>query len=105
GFMDTTANIVASSNADLWITAPGIPHVNGATPIPESRRYLALSVPGVERAEKFNIQFVNWKLPRGSQEAVQIVGFDLESGMRRPWDLFCGYVDDLRSEGSMHLRA
>jgi putative ABC transport system permease protein len=101
GFLDTTANIVASSGADLWITAPGIPHVNGATPIPESRRYRALAVPGVQRVEKFNIQFVNWKLPSGSQEAVQVVGFDLESGLGGPWNLIAGSVNDLRGEDTV----
>ncbi|MBS1833617.1 MAG: ABC transporter permease [Acidobacteria bacterium] len=101
GFLDTTANIVAASGADLWITAPGIPHVNGATAIPESRRYKALSVAGVERAEKHNIQFVNWKLPSGAQEAVQIVGFELNSGMGGPWNIVEGSVDDLRGEDTV----
>jgi putative ABC transport system permease protein len=101
GFLDTTANIVASSGADLWITAPGIPHVNGATPIPESRRFRALAVEGVEKVEKFNIQFVNWKLPSGSQEAVQIVGFDLESGMGGPWNLVAGSAEALRGEDTV----
>jgi putative ABC transport system permease protein len=101
GFLDTTANIVANSNADLWITAPGIPHVNGGTSFPENRRYKALAVPGVAKAEKYNIQFVNWKLPSGSQEAVQIVGFDLETGLGGPWNLVAGSVDDLRGEDTV----
>lgn len=101
GFLDTTANIVASSKADLWITAPGIPHVNGATPIPESRRYRALAVGGVEKVEKYNIQFVQWKLPIGSQEAVQIVGFDLETGLGGPWNIIAGSIDDLRGEDTV----
>ena len=63
GFLDTSANVVEHSGADLWIAAPGIPHVNGGAPIPEKRRYKALAVPGVERVEKLAINFVNWKLP------------------------------------------
>lgn len=101
GFMDTTANIVASSKADLWITAPGIPHVNGGTPIPESWRYRALAVEGVDKVEKYNIQFVQWKLPTGSQEAVQIVGFDLDTGLGGPWNIVAGSVDDLRGEDTV----
>jgi putative ABC transport system permease protein len=101
GFMDTTANIVASSKADLWITAPGIPHVNGGTPIPESRRYRALAVNGIDKVEKYNIQFVQWKLPRGSQEAVQIVGFDLDTGLGGPWNIVAGSVEDLRGEDTV----
>lgn len=101
GFLETTANVVAESHVDLWITAPGIPHVNGATPIPESRRYRALAVPGVEKVEKYNLQFVNWKLPSGSQEAVQIAGFDLENGMGGPWNITSGSVEALRGEDTV----
>lgn len=101
GFMETTANIVAHSGADLWITGPGIPHVNGATPIPESRRYRALAVDGVAKVEKYNIQFVQWKLPTGSTESVQVVGFDLESGLGGPWNIVAGSVEDLRGEDTV----
>jgi putative ABC transport system permease protein len=101
GFLDTTANIVAHSKADLWITAPGIPHVNGGTPFPENRRFKALAVPGVQKVEKYALQFVNWKLPTGSQEAVQIVGFDLETGLGGPWNLVAGSVDELRGEDTV----
>src|SRR5256885_1063500 len=70
GFLDTSANVVANSGADLWISAPGIPHVNGGSPIPERRRYKALEVPGIERVEKYSLSFVPWKLPSGAQESV-----------------------------------
>ena len=68
GFLDTSGNIIAHSRADLWITATGVPHVNAAAPIPERRRFQALSVAGVERADKFILQFSPWKLPTGSVE-------------------------------------
>ena len=52
GFLDTNGNIIAHGNADLWISATGIPHVNAGAPIPERRRYQALSVPGVARVDR-----------------------------------------------------
>lgn len=101
GFLDTSANVVEHSGADLWISAPGIPHVNGAAPIPEKRRYKALSVPGVERADKFILMFTTWKLPTGAQENVQITGFDLNGGLGGPWNLVAGTIDDLRGEDTV----
>lgn len=101
GFLDTTANIIADSGADLWVTAPGIPHVNGATPIPERWRFRALSVPGVALAEKYNVQFVSWKLPSGSTESVQIVGYDLESELGGPSNLVEGDPALLRGEDNV----
>jgi len=101
GFMDTSANIVESSGADLWISAPDLPHVNGASPISESSRWKALQVPGVERVDRYFLTFVPWKLPSGSVESVQLAGFSLEGGMGGPWNLTTGSVEDLRGEDTV----
>ena len=101
GFLDTTANVVERSGVDLWLTAPGVPHVNGAAAFPEKRRYKALGVEGVERVERFALQFSQWKLPTGSQESVQVTGFDLDGGMGGPWNLISGSVEDLRGEDTI----
>ncbi len=101
GFLETSSNVVRQSRADLWISAPGIPHVNGGAPLPEKRRYKALSIPGVARVDKFALNFVNWKLPSGSQEAVQVAGFDLEGRMGGPWNIVSGSVEDLRGENTI----
>lgn len=101
GFLETTANIIEHSGADLWVAAPGIPHVNGGTPIPERRRYQLLAVDGVTRVEKYIVQFANWKLPSGAQESVQVVGFDVESALGGPWDLAAGSTDALRGQDTV----
>jgi putative ABC transport system permease protein len=101
GFLETTANVVVHSRADLWISAPGIPHVNAGAPMLEKRRYKALATDGVERVDRFALNFVNWKLPSGAQEAVQVAGFDLNGGMGGPWNLVEGSVDALRGEDTI----
>jgi putative ABC transport system permease protein len=101
GFLETSANIVDKNKADLWITAPGIPHVNGGSPIKESKRWKAMQVPGVEKAVNYAVFFVNWKLPNGAYESCQIVGFDLESGLGGPWDMAAGSVEALRGEDTV----
>lgn len=103
GFLDTTANIVEHSRADLWVSAPGVPHVNGGSPIPERRRYQILALPGVETVSKFVVSFASWKLPSGAQESVQIVGFDLNTGLGGPWNLTRGNTNDLRAEDTVIL--
>ncbi|MFN7922929.1 MAG: ABC transporter permease [Bryobacteraceae bacterium] len=103
GFMDTTANIIEHSRADLWVAAPGTPHVNGGTPIPERRRYQILAQPGVAQAEKYLVWFVNWKLPSGATESAQVVGFDVDSGIGGPWNLVAGSVDGLRGQDTVIL--
>jgi len=101
GFLDTSANVVEKSGADLWISAPGIPHVNGGSPFKESRRWQALAVDGVERADPYALFFVNWKLASGSTEAVQIAGFDLEGRMGGPWNITAGSIEELRGEDTV----
>jgi len=101
GFLETSSNIVAESRADLWISAPKIPHVNGGAAFSESKRYQALATPGVARVDKYVLSFTPWKLPSGAQESVQIVGFDLKSGMGGPWNLSQGSVEALHGEDTV----
>jgi putative ABC transport system permease protein len=101
GFFETSANIIDRSAVDIWITSPGLPHANGGTPMPERRRYRALATPGVALAEPYSLAFANWKLPSGATEAVQVVGFDLDSGMGGPWHIITGSLADLRAEDTV----
>ncbi len=101
GFLDTSANVVAQNKADLWIAARGIPHVNGGAPLDERIRYKILSVPRVEKAVKYAIFFVVWKLPTGASETVQIVGYDLDSALGGPWNVAAGSVDALRGQDTI----
>lgn len=101
GFLETSANIVARNGADLWVTAPSIPHVNGGASIREAKRYEVLAVPGVERVEKYALGFVTWKLPSGAQESVQVAGFRPGSGMGAPWNLTRGSEQALQNEDTI----
>jgi putative ABC transport system permease protein len=103
GFLETSANVIDRSGVDLWITAPGLPHANGGTPMPEKRRYRALATPGVQLAEPYALVFCNWKLPSGATEAVQVVGFDVTSGMGGPWEIVQGSINDLRAEDTVMI--
>ena len=103
GFMETSANIVTRSGVDLWVTAPGLPHVNGGSAQPERRRYKVLAVAGVLQAEPYVLAFANWKLPSGAKESVQVVGFDLDSGLGGPSSLVAGSVDDLRGDDTVFI--
>ncbi len=103
GFLETSTNIVARNEADLYITAPGVPHVNGGSPIPEARRYKALAVPGVAEVARYTIFFLVWKLPGGSQESVQVVGFEPHLGLGGPWSVVAGDINELRNEDTVFV--
>ena len=75
--------------------------MNGGSALTEAKRYQALSVPGVERVEKYTVFFVTWKLPTGAQESVQVVGFPVGAGLGGPWNVTHGSTDDLHGEDTV----
>lgn len=103
GFRDTTANIVEHSGADLWLAKPGVPHVNAGSVLPESRVWKALQVPGVQRASRMILFFTVWKTPSGSEESVQILGFEPGSGMAEPWTVTEGSINELNNQDTVMI--
>src|SRR5215471_9769716 len=95
GFTSTTANNINHAGADLWITYPGVRTFDQAHPLPERKRYQALAVPGVVQAESYIMGFTQWKRPNGSQESVEVIGFELNSGIGGPWNVVEGSIRDL----------
>jgi putative ABC transport system permease protein len=83
-FMHTTSIIVDQAGADVWIAAQGARSVDLATPIEERRRFQALSIEGVAKAEPMLLVFRPWKRNDGVREMVIIVGVDPDSEMGLP---------------------
>jgi putative ABC transport system permease protein len=101
-FLEMSANIVERNGADLWIGAPNIPYVHAGSALPESIRWQALSLPGVQAVHRYAIFFVNWKLPSGAQEGIQILGFE-PGGPGAPWNVTLGSPEDLRLPDTVML--
>lgn len=101
GFQRATADIIAHSNADIWISSRNLSNLENGIPIAESKLYQVLAVEGVERATKHLVQFGTWKKPDGGEEGVMIIGFDLEGGMGGPWNLTEGSIEDLREPNAV----
>jgi putative ABC transport system permease protein len=89
-FMHTTSIIVDQAGADLWIAAPRALSVDLATPIQERRRFQALSVPGIERAESYFLHFSFWQRSDGLRQTVIVIGVDPDAEMGLPPNLAKG---------------
>ena len=96
GFSDSTTVIVRHTRADFWIVSKGTQNFEVAFPINERELFIARSVPGVAQAEQLVVQFMPWKKPKGGDESILLVGFDLNSGLAGPWNIVAGRVEDLR---------
>ena len=96
GFTVTTSGLIDNSQADLWVTSTGVPHIEMPVPFSERKLYQVKAVLGVESATKYLVQFSQWKRADGSEESVQVVGFDPNSPIGGPWNLVEGSVDAVR---------
>jgi putative ABC transport system permease protein len=96
GFTNTTANIIDHSNADLWITAKGVPFIEVAPAFSENKLYRARALPEVAEAQKYIVQYSGWKLRDGSHQNCEIVAFEPGSSMGKPWNVVAGSINDLR---------
>jgi putative ABC transport system permease protein len=90
GFADTTSGLVTRSGADLWIAPKGTKNVDRANLMGERKKYLALTVPGVARAESYLVSFARWKPADGTRETVILVGAEPNATMGRPWNVEAG---------------
>jgi putative ABC transport system permease protein len=97
GFQQTTSTVIDNAHVDVWVAARGLQNFDVGTPIPESKYYQVLGTPGVAEAKKYLIQFVTWKTPTGTQESIEIIGFDPDSRLGAPWNLVAGNARDLKA--------
>ncbi len=97
GFTTTTSNVIDNSAADLWVASKNVPYIEQGVPFSERKLYQVRAVPGVADAQKLITRWTQWKQPNGHQESVQIVGFNPDSGLGRPWNLVAGRVEDLKA--------
>lgn len=93
----TSASFLIDHNeADIWITSKNVQNFEFARPISERKFYLAKAVPGVLWAEKYLLSFAIWKLPNGSRENVQVVGFNPDNLIGAPWNMAEGNPKDVK---------
>jgi putative ABC transport system permease protein len=96
GFTQTTSNLIDNSGADLWVTSKNVTYVEQGFPFSERKLYQIHAIPGVADAQKYITHWTGWKRPDGGQESVQIVGFNPDSSLGKPWNLVEGRVEDVK---------
>ena len=97
GFTVTTSSIIDRSDVDFWIVSKHTPYIEQGSAFSERKLYKILATPGVAAADKYIVRFGQWKAPNGSEEAVQVVGFNPYSGIAGPWNIVEGNVEDLKT--------
>ena len=95
-FLANASVLIDHTAADLWVTAHGLENFDFGRPFSEKKLYEVEEVPGVLWAEKYLLAFGYWKTPTGSQETVQMVGYNPETMVGAPWDIVRGNLQDVK---------
>lgn len=101
GFRAATADVIARSEADLWVMSRGVTHLESAVPFPERRLHQVMQIPGVARAERYLVNFSQWDRPDGAEEGIMVIGLEPTATMGLPWNLTAGRVEDLRQRDAV----
>jgi putative ABC transport system permease protein len=97
GFTSTTSGLIDHAGADIWIGPKHVPYLEQASPLSERKLYEALASPGAQAAEKYIVRFSDWQRSDGGHEGIQVVGFNPDSQLGRPWNIVEGKLDDVKS--------
>src|ERR1700730_4075117 len=103
GFTSTTSGLVDHSGADLWVTSTNVPYIEQGVAFSERKLNQVRAIPSVGDAEKYIAHWTQWKRFDGSEESVQIVGFNVDSTMGQPWNLVQGRIEDLKTPDAIIL--
>jgi putative ABC transport system permease protein len=105
-FFGMTANsstVIENSEGDIWIMAKNSQNFDMVNPFPESLVTAARSVEGVEWAENLIQQFAFMRLADGGTEQIEIIGFDLNGHVGRPWNIVEGDLNELRGTNAIFV--
>ena len=103
GFSESTSNVIDHSGADLWVTSRGVRYLEESGVFSEHKLYQVLAAPGVIEAQKTIVQLSDWTRPDGGQETIEVVGFNPNSMLGRPWNIVEGSVDDLKQPDAVMI--
>lgn len=97
GLMETSSVIIDNTPGDIWITSKNSKNFDFAQPFPEYVQQLVLAEPGVSWAEKLIVAWGIIKQKEGGTEQIEVVGFNVDTGVGGPWDMKEGAVSLLKN--------
>jgi putative ABC transport system permease protein len=87
GFAETASELVTHAGVDFWAMSRGTSNVDQSVTMPARWRSKLLEIPGVATVDKLLVRFAEWRRADGRSEFVIVVGFDLDRGVGRPWNV------------------
>jgi putative ABC transport system permease protein len=102
-FLTNASVLIDHTEGDLWVTARNLENFDYGRPFSEKKVYQARGIPGVLWAESYMLAWGYWKTPRGSQETIQMIGFNPETMVGGPWEIREGNPQDVKYFNSVFV--
>lgn len=96
GFMGDATAIIRHTDADIYIVSKNVPNVDFAKPFPDERVNRVKAFPDVLWTEKIILTWGFLKLANGGQEQVQVIGYNPDTGIGKPWSMIKGTPYDIK---------
>ena len=97
GLMETSSVIIDNTPGDVWVTSKNSKNFDFAQPFPEYIYHHVLSENNVEWAEKLIVAWGIIQQKDGGTEQLEIVGFNVDTGIGGPWDMKQGNTSLLKN--------
>lgn len=113
GFSRSTTRLIEQSDADVWVGAKEMLHLDVTLSMPLDRLMAARQVKGVKRAEALSSRQAVWLDPENRIVPVRVWGFNPEGRLFGQWSLAQGslkslkdpytFITDRSNLGTLHL--
>lgn len=101
GFKENASIVVDNTDGDIWVCAQFQNNFDFPKVLDSRVADIVRSARGVKSAHPMLIDFTQWKLSGGAQKTVEVVGYDVEEGVGRPWVVLQGFPEDLNEPGAV----
>jgi len=103
GFKENASIVVDNTAGDIWVCAQHHENFDFPKQLPPNTLDMVRSTRGVKDANPMLIVFNKWKMENGAEKTVEIVGYDVEHNVGRPWRLLRGFAEDLDGAGAVTI--
>lgn len=97
GFSDSVTQVIDRSTADIWLASNTLVQLQLGLPLSYDTKAKTAKVEGVDRAEAFQLQGMNWRSPKNQLNGVTLVAFEADSQLFSPWNVVEGTVTSLKT--------
>ena len=101
GLMSKASLLIDQGDAEIWVGHRGMHNLDFAHQMPLRWLHRVRSVPNIQDAGPMRITFSEINLPEGKFETVVVVGVDLDSEIKQPYQIVEGPNDALRQPNSI----